>query len=456
MGPASDQSADIGIGAIMRTARRARGLTLAQLGQRTAYSASQISRYERGLAPLTVTVLRRFAAALGLPPQIFGLLPAPTRPDAPIAVNPHPERTRGLTVMGEQWEDGEDRVRRRELLAGAAGLAGAAALGLPASADAGSPQTLAVGLENLLYGGGADAAYPAPLSALRTATAGARELFQSTRYGELGDVLPALIATATATRDRLDGDERLRAEALLADAYTIAANFMTKLNDDQLAWATADRAVQTATASGDRLALADARRSVATVLRRTGRPAKGRELLLAAAHGIEPGAHADPDELSMYGTLLQTAAYTAAVDGNRSAAAELIAEAEATAVRLGRDANHRHLAFGPTNVTLYQISIAQVLGDNGTAIECAGTLRPAAIPTRERQGRYWIDVARAYHQWGKPDDCFDALLSAERAAPAEVRYRPPVHRMARHLLRTNRRGSLPGLRAFATRIGLPA
>jgi hypothetical protein len=30
------------------------------------------------------------------------------------------------------------------------------------------------------------------------------------------------------------------------------------------------------------------------------------------------------------------------------------------------------------------------------------TLRSAAIPTPERQGRYWIDVARAYHQWGKP------------------------------------------------------
>jgi hypothetical protein len=45
---------------------------------------------------------------------------------------------------------------------------------------------------------------------------------------------------------------------------------------------------------------------------------------------------------------------------------------------------------------------------------------------------------------------------AERAALAEVRYRPPVHRIAEDLLRADRRQSLPGLPAFARRIGVPA
>ena len=177
---------------------------------------------------------------------------------------------------------------------------------------------------------------------------------------------------------------------------------------------------------------------------------------MRAVHDIEPQGGTSPDQLSMYGTLLEVAAYTAAVDGNRAAAGELIGEAKATATRLGGDANHRFTAFGPANVALYQVSIAQVLGDSGTAIEHAKTLRPAAIPTAERQGRYWIDVARASHQWGKPEPCYRALLAAERAAPAEVRYRPPVHRIAEDLLRADRRQSLPGLPAFARRIGIPA
>jgi hypothetical protein len=92
--------------------------------------------------------------------------------------------------------------------------------------------------------------------------------------------------------------------------------------------------------------------------------------------------------------------------------------------------------------------------DNGTAIAHAKTLNPMAIPTAERRGRYWIDVARSWHQWSKPESCYRALRAAERAAPAEVRYRPPVRRMAEDLLRVDRRGALPGLRAFAARVGV--
>jgi len=230
---------------------------------------------------------------------------------------------------------------------------------------------------------------------------------------------------------------------------------VVKVNDEPLAWTLADRALQAAQAGNDALTIADGRRAVATVLRRTGRSANARELLLSAVRDIEPRGSASPDQLSMYGTLLEVAAYTAAVDGNRSAASELIGEAKASATRLGGDANHRFTAFGPTNVALYQVSIAQVLGDSGTAIEHAKTVRPSAIPTAERQGRYWIDVARAYHQWGKPEPCYRALLAAERCAPDEVRYRPPVHRIAEDLLRANGRQSLPGLPAFARRIGVP-
>jgi hypothetical protein len=258
-----------------------------------------------------------------------------------------------------------------------------------------------------------------------------------------------------ATRQCASGDAQSAASSLLADAYIIAANFMVKLNDDPLALTLADRALQSAQAGDDPLTTADASRAVATVLRRTGRRAKAHDLLLSAANAIEPGRDTTPEQLSVYGTLLQVAAYTAAVDGNRATAHHLISEAKTAAARLGRDANYRYTAFGPANVTLHQISIAQVLGDSGTAIEHAKTLHPGAIPTPERQGRYWIDIARAYHQWNKPEPCYRALLCAERAAPAEVRYRPPVHRMTEDLL-TTRRGTLPGLTAFAQRIGMPA
>lgn len=452
--PGASTPAGADAGNIVRAARLMVGMTLADLGRLCGYSASQISRYERGIQPLTdVILLRRFAEALAIPHELFGLTsPAHVQGTRHADIKSALPPTAGPNVVRNfRREDGDDPVRRRELLAGAAGLASAAFVS-PAASRVRTADDLSAGLEDLLYG---RTAGPVPATTLQTAIAAKREDFQAARYDRLAAGLSGLVGTAIATRQCAGSDRQGVTSSLLAEAYIVAANFVVKLNDDPLALTLADRALQSAEAGDDPLTVADARRAVATALRRTGRRAKARDLLVSAASDIEPARHASPEQLSMYGTLLEVAAYTAAIDGNRSAASEFIAEAKAAATRLGRDANYRYTVFGPANVTLYQISIAEVLGDIGTAIEHAKTLTPAAIPTAERRGRYWIDVARAYHQWNKPVPCYRALLAAERAAPAEVRYRPPVHRMAEDLLRADR-NSLPALRAFARRIGMPA
>jgi transcriptional regulator with XRE-family HTH domain len=451
------QTQDQTAGTIIRAARRRAGLTLADLGRRCGYSASQISRYERGIQPLTnITVLRRFANVLAIPPGALGLTSTSEEAGRHAAGSKdHATHCHSPNVGGEhQWE-GDDPVRRRELLTGAAGLAGVAALGATARHRPRQPASSVPCLEDVLYG--STTAGPVPLDTLNTAIRTARSDFQNARYDRLAATLPTLVATATATatRDHASSQQQTTASTLLAEAYITAANFMVKLNDDPLAWTTADRALLAAQAGEDPLTLADARRAVATVLRRTGRPTHARNMLATATREIEPGPKPEPAQLATYGNLLQVAAYTAAVDGNRRNASELITEAAAVAARLGPGTQSRGTTFGPAGVTLYQVSIAQVLGDSGTAIEHAKTMRPATIPTAERRGRYWVDVARAYHQWGKPEHCYRALLAAEQAAPGEVRYRPPVHHMTEDLLRSSARHSLPGLLAFTRRIGLP-
>ncbi|MFD9061575.1 hypothetical protein ACFVZ3_08665 [Kitasatospora purpeofusca] len=81
----------------------------------------------------------------------------------------------------------------------------------------------------------------------------------------------------------------------------------------------------------------------------------------------------------------------------------------------------------------------------------AATIDPAALPTAERQARFFTDVARAFDQWGKPEQCYRALLAAEEAAPQEVR-RGAVRDLATGLLRHDRK--LPGVRDFAARAGV--
>jgi hypothetical protein len=57
-----------------------------------------------------------------------------------------------------------------------------------------------------------------------------------------------------------------------------------------------------------------------------------------------------------------------------------MAEAASTAQHLSSTESSRQPAFGEAGLTLYQVSIAQVLGDSGTAIDHARSIRPADIP----------------------------------------------------------------------------
>ncbi len=413
---------------------------------------TSLSRLERGKQPLRdVVVLRRLAEELGIPPELLGIAPgghglAGSGSGASAGM---PARVRADLDAG----GGEGPVRRRELLAGFAGLtAGAALPGRDALAASSGREELARAVEGVLYGTRSVAGQPLPLPALRAAVVAAGRDYQGAGYRRLAAGLPSLITAAAATREAATGADRASAETLLAETYTLASHLLVKVNDDGPALVAADRAVQAAERGDDPLVLAASRRGVAAALRRTGRREAAQALVITAAEAIEPARQASAEHLAVYGSLLCTAAYTAAADGNRSAATDLIGAAVAVAGRLGVDADFRHTSFGPTNVAVYQVGIAQVLGDCGSAIQHARTVHPAALPTSERRGRYWVDVARAYHQWGKPERCLRALLVAERAAPADVRYRPPVHRMTVALLRGP--GRLPGLREFAGRIGV--
>lgn len=102
-------------GEVIRIARQAAGLTQAQLGDLIHLSKSAAGRLEHGSAAATdITVLRKVAAVLGIPPVALG-----------IAGPPNPATPQRTTVD----RDGqEDPMRRRDLLQGMAGIAAALAL----------------------------------------------------------------------------------------------------------------------------------------------------------------------------------------------------------------------------------------------------------------------------------------------------------------------------------------
>src|SRR5262245_51087581 len=104
-------------GTVIRLARTAAGLTLTEAGRRVGYSASALSRIDRGLTALTdITVIRRLAEAFDIPPAVFGLT------DTPGDERPGPAPRPAMVPESPATRAGEDPVRRRELLGGLAAL----------------------------------------------------------------------------------------------------------------------------------------------------------------------------------------------------------------------------------------------------------------------------------------------------------------------------------------------
>ncbi|MFJ8045565.1 helix-turn-helix transcriptional regulator [Kitasatospora sp. NPDC096147] len=271
-----------------------------------------------------------------------------------------------------------------------------------------------------------------------------RQEFGAARYDALAAALPGRIAVAGAVGP---AEERARA---LARLYNLAARLCIKLGDNGLVAVTADRALTAARAGGDPLVTAEARRMVSSAWRRQGSLVRATDIVVRAAEELLGETTVpEPDRLATRADLYATAAYTAAKNGDRAYAHALIREAADSAAAAGRASG---LVDGVRGVVLHELSVHYELGDAGRAVEVAAGVDPAALPSAERRARYFIDLARAFDQWDKPERCHQALLAAEEAAPQEIR-RGVVRDLTAGLLRHDRR--VPGVRDLAVRAGVP-
>ncbi|WP_369228920.1 multiprotein-bridging factor 1 family protein [Streptomyces sp. R21] len=413
-------------GSLVRLGREARGWRQEDLGDRVGCSASTISRLEHRAAPGDVQMLRQIADSVGMPRlvlgAVLGLLPART------------------TTVTAQVREEDDPMRRRELLAWASTAAAASVLGSPLPAAA-APLS---GLDDLLVFGPPTLAVEPTAEAAALAVQASRADVLACRYDALARALPQRLALAQASR----GEPGQRASAEL---FAVAARLCIKLGDDRLTAITADRAVTAAAATGAPLVLAEAHRMVSSAHRRHGQ--YGRATAIAVRAADQLAGTRTPDtagRLSARGNLLATATYSAAKAGDRDTAHALLAEARGCAVQLGRDTPAAAGGyFGADQVSLHEVSVHHLLGDAGAAVEQARRIAVQGLP-RERRARLYLDLARAYELWGKPDQTLRALTLAERAAPQDVR-RSSVRTLAVRLLHQPR--PVPGGRDFARRIG---
>lgn len=163
--------------------------------------------------------------------------------------------------------------------------------------------------------------------------------------------LPKLLREAQILAFAAQPSYQVAASRTLVIAYRLASSVLLKFETNDVAWLAADRAMQTALAVEDTLALARATRSVARSLTSTGQLTNAIEALTGMADRMRPELATRADELlSLYGMLYLAASIAAAKQEDAETALLMHEQAQAAADNLGPNYETHQTVFGPTNV----------------------------------------------------------------------------------------------------------
>ncbi|WFE26568.1 helix-turn-helix domain-containing protein [Solwaraspora sp. WMMD791] len=241
----------------------------------------------------------------------------------------------------------------------------------------------------------------------------------------------------------------------LVQAYRVAALVLVKVDEPELAWLAADRAL--AVAGNDRLLAASAVVPLGQALRGLGQGRLAMAATIAAAGRVaaSTGGAASGECRSVYGTLLLQAGLAAAGCGDHASAGELLQQAVEVARRVGDGQDYRQASFGPAAVECAQVTAAVALDDPADAVD-----RHTAIVRRddwlrlpaEHRAAYLIDAARAHLDTGDLTAAGRWLVEADRVAPAEIRARPSARTVVAEIARSGPQAA--GVARLATALGL--
>jgi transcriptional regulator with XRE-family HTH domain len=298
---------------------------------------------------------------------------------------------------------------------------------------------------------------PAPAAELTQSASYAWQGYWANRFDLLGGLLPRFIETARASVRDIPAPE---VYAALSDAYGVAASMLVHLGYIDLAYLAMERAGEAAEGTEDRLRQAAMRGWMSwLLLHQTGGLDQARRLAIAEADAVEPKlAKARPEEISVWGSLLVSAAVAAARENQPEEADDLLNLADAAATRQRAAGQPLRLdyqsPFGEPLVVMQTVDVAVVTARPGRALEVAKAMPPDAGLPLASQARHLADIAYAHTQLGRVRDATAALLQVERVAPHWMTYQSYPRVIVRDLLEHERRIRAPGLRGLATRLGV--
>ncbi|MFJ8191644.1 helix-turn-helix domain-containing protein [Streptomyces sp. NPDC096094] len=242
----------------------------------------------------------------------------------------------------------------------------------------------------------------------------------------IGKLLPDLIRDAQGlVRDADSASDRNRAQALLAESYSLSQFFIAYQPDSSLLWRVAERGMVAAQESGDPHAIGVASWLLAQAHRDSG----PRHFEAADAVNREAVAYLEPllpdasdDVLAIAGALEFELGYTAARRRETGTAWRHWDQARDMANRLPPDYYHPVTSFSRAIMGAHAVTVAVELHQGGESVRQAARADQNVIKSRPRRARHRIEEARGYQLDNQPDTAVASLEKAFEAAPETIRY----------------------------------
>jgi transcriptional regulator with XRE-family HTH domain len=276
-----------------------------------------------------------------------------------------------------------------------------------------------------------------------------RDLYNRCDYAgtlaRLVNLVPELHAAA-------HGTDRTAALELMVAVYGVAMGSMLNLGYPAHAWLAVERGTEAAQHLEDPVALAVAAANNARVAASSGAYAAARSVVTRAADELDRHL-ATPAALETLGFLHLVRAHHTIGLKDVATAEDHFAEAARIAERTGETTSW-DLAFGPSNVALWQMAAEIDTGQPDKAIETARHVYLSGLPPT-RQVAFYLDMARGLADTGRDQDAVRMLLVAERIAPQHTRSVTAARVVARSLLDKARRSAGGSeLRGLCERMGV--
>ncbi|MGY2036504.1 MULTISPECIES: helix-turn-helix domain-containing protein [Nocardia] len=404
MGTVMTMTQESGVGDKVRIARKLAGWSQEKLAREANFSASLVRKVERGRAPASPAFVAACARArrVNLADLLDQPYPRQTRDERQVHAGV-PDIRRELAAYKIEPDDTMNARPERELAADVAKASG---------------------------------------------------LRHSVDLGDLGTLLPGLLADLRVAWHSAAGAERERIFGLLAEAFAATGQLVYKLGYIDLSSLCVERYEWAAAQSGDPLAVLAGDYQRAGELICTADWSTALRFLESSRATIESDINgSDPAVLSMWGNLHLKSGLAAARAGRRDLADEHLAEARETAHRIGGDRDDYRLCFGVTNVDIWSVGLAVEMMDGTEAVKRAEQVHFPTTTPRERVGHHYIDLARGYLLHGDRTKAFASLRKAKQNAATQTRYHPMVHETIRVLARNDARSN-ESVRGFAAWCGI--